>query len=114
MTVSFRLRYKRLGGHIHVRLFSSEFGPETTHGLNGTLVFRESEWPMFRSLLVMGDAYAVGTYGDHAPAVVQFADETEPEWSDVPEDGHRYECCGKVGRISRHEAWCPTTKEATT
>src|SRR5690348_1014831 len=25
----------------------------------------------------------------------------------APEDGHVYECCGKVGRISRHETWCP-------
>jgi hypothetical protein len=25
----------------------------------------------------------------------------------TPEDGHVYECCGKVGRISRHETWCP-------
>ena len=79
MTVSFRLWHKKLGGHIHVRVFSSEFGPETTHGLNGTLVFRESEWPMFQSLLVMGNAYAVGTYGDRAPAVVEFVDETETE-----------------------------------
>ncbi len=23
-----------------------------------------------------------------------------------PEDGHVYACCGKVGRISRHESWC--------
>ena len=26
----------------------------------------------------------------------------------APQDGHRYECCGKVGRISRHEPWCST------
>jgi hypothetical protein len=24
----------------------------------------------------------------------------------APHDGHVYECCGKVGRISRHEPWC--------
>lgn len=24
----------------------------------------------------------------------------------APEDGHVYECCGKVGRISPHESWC--------
>lgn len=23
-----------------------------------------------------------------------------------PHDGHVYSCCGKVGRISAHEAWC--------
>jgi hypothetical protein len=28
-----------------------------------------------------------------------------------PQAGHVYECCGKVGRISRHERWCPTMKE---
>jgi hypothetical protein len=25
----------------------------------------------------------------------------------LPEDGHTYACCGKVGRISRHNPWCP-------
>lgn len=25
-----------------------------------------------------------------------------------PHDGHVYACCGKVGRISRHESWCET------
>lgn len=37
----------------------------------------------------------------------------EPDYTvdDVlPEDGHRYRCCGKIGRISRHETWCPTNR----
>ena len=59
MTVSFRLWHKKLGGHIHVRVFSSEFGPETTHGSNGSLTFRESEWPAFRDLLERGREYVV-------------------------------------------------------
>ena len=36
------------------------------------------------------------------------------ERPEPPQDGHVYECCGKVGRISRHETWCPIMKEATT
>lgn len=31
----------------------------------------------------------------------------------TPQDGHVYECCGKVGRISRHESWCPISLEAS-
>lgn len=27
-----------------------------------------------------------------------------------PEPGHRYSCCGKTGRISAHETWCPTNR----
>lgn len=30
---------------------------------------------------------------------------------DPPRDGHVYECCGKVGRISRHESWCGITNK---
>ncbi len=67
MTVSFRLGHKKLGGHVHVRVFSSEFGPETTHGLNGTLTFRETEWPAFRDMLEVG---AVGRWE------LEFVDET--------------------------------------
>lgn len=61
MTVSFRVRYAELGGHVHAKVWSSEYGPDTTHGLNGTLVFRESEWASFRALLTMGaDAMVYG------------------------------------------------------
>lgn len=59
MTVSFRVRYTKLGGHVHVKVWSSEFGPDTTHGLNGTLVFRESEWPAFRKALDIGALFAL-------------------------------------------------------
>jgi hypothetical protein len=52
--MSFRIYYKRLGGHVHTRIFSSEFGPETTHGLNGTPIFREGQWAAFRQLLQRG------------------------------------------------------------
>ena len=54
----FRLRWRKLGGHIHVRVFSSEFGADTTHGKNGDLVFREQEWQDLVVLLgrgAMGD-----------------------------------------------------------
>lgn len=29
------------------------------------------------------------------------------------EPGHVYECCGKVGRISRHYPWCPSRAPTT-
>lgn len=31
----------------------------------------------------------------------------------VPGDGHVYECCGKVGRISRHNPWCEIERAKT-
>lgn len=49
--VSFKIVAKHLGGHWHVRFWTSEHGPETTHGTNGELVFRESEWEAFRTSL---------------------------------------------------------------
>jgi hypothetical protein len=54
--VSFKVRAEHLGGHWHVAIWSSEFGPDTTHGRNGTLVFRETEWPAFKQLLMDGPA----------------------------------------------------------
>src|SRR5262245_35234662 len=38
-------------GHVHVRVFISEFGPATTHGKNGDLVFRWNEWNAFREFV---------------------------------------------------------------
>lgn len=49
--VSFRVRFEPLGGHVHVGLWSSEFGPDTAHGRNGTLVFRPVEWEAFARIL---------------------------------------------------------------
>lgn len=34
--------------------------------------------------------------------------------SDDIEDGHVYQCCGKVGRISRHQSFCPLNAAPTT
>lgn len=48
---SLKVNALHLGGHWHVTVRASEFGPETTHGLNGTLVFREPEWQAFKRLL---------------------------------------------------------------
>jgi hypothetical protein len=31
-----------------------------------------------------------------------------PDCPGAPHDGHVYACCGKVGRLSRHEQWCHT------
>jgi len=75
--VSFRVRYTKLGGHIHARIWSSEFGPETTHGCNGTLVFRESEWPTFQKLLELGAHHYSPMPGVGLPVygVVEFIEE---------------------------------------
>lgn len=42
----FKLRYKKLGGHIHVRFFSAPTENQT-FGKNGDLTFREDEWEPF-------------------------------------------------------------------
>lgn len=69
--VSIRIRHQKIGDHVHARVFSSEFGPETTHGLNGILVFRLVEWEAFRDTLELGYL---------SLAAVQFVDdEKEPD-----------------------------------
>ena len=40
-----RIRYKKLGGHIHCRVFTSQNGPGYTYANCGSLVFDEREWP---------------------------------------------------------------------
>ena len=50
--ISFKMYPKLLGGHVHVDVFTSEFGSETTHGQNGTLVFRVLEWAAFKQLML--------------------------------------------------------------
>jgi len=43
----FRIRWKKLGGHIHCRMFTSS-GPDQTYGKNGELTFHEGdEWTNF-------------------------------------------------------------------
>ena len=42
----FKLRYRKLGGHVHVRFFSAPTRNET-FGKNGDLTFRENEWEPF-------------------------------------------------------------------
>jgi len=41
----FRLRYKILGGHTHIRVFAGQ--GETSLGKCGDLVFRNEEWVEF-------------------------------------------------------------------
>lgn len=55
----FRLRWQKLGGHVHVGVWT---GTEraTTHGHNGRLVFRENEWEDFVRL--MRDAAGAGIF----------------------------------------------------
>lgn len=76
-TVSFRVRYAKLGGHIHVKVWSSEYGPDTAHGLNGRLAFRESEWLTFRKLLECGAVHYGPMDGAGLPSagVVEFIED---------------------------------------
>jgi hypothetical protein len=72
--VSIKVRAQKLGGHWHVEFWSSEFGPESSHGKNGTLVFRETEWPAFQAVLETGT-------GAHA---VVATDEPAVDHDDLP------------------------------
>lgn len=49
-----RVRYAAQGAHIHCSVWSTEGSAETTHGRNGTLVFREAEFDLFRYALMLG------------------------------------------------------------
>jgi len=42
--ISIRAYYVQLGGHVHVRIFSSPT-PFQTGGRNGVLIFSATEWP---------------------------------------------------------------------
>jgi hypothetical protein len=42
----FRIRYKKLGGHIHCRWFEAQDHTKT-FAKNGDLVFDEKSWPEF-------------------------------------------------------------------
>ena len=45
-----RIRYKKLGGHIHCRVFTAPW-PDQTFAKVGELVFDEREWPDVRDML---------------------------------------------------------------
>lgn len=47
MKIFFKLRYEVLGGHTHVRLFSSTNSISGTFRKNGDLIFRNEEWEEF-------------------------------------------------------------------
>lgn len=66
--VSIKIRHRKLGGHVHADIFTSEFGPETTHGKNGSLIFRLTEWPAFMECMLTGHG-----------ALVQFIDDIDDE-----------------------------------
>jgi hypothetical protein len=53
----FRLRWQKLGGHIHVGVWVGT-ERQTTHGLSGRLIFWEQEWEDFVEL--MRDAAGAG------------------------------------------------------
>jgi hypothetical protein len=46
----FRLRWAKLGGHVHVHVWAGT-SAATTHGKNGTLVFTEQEWDDLRDMI---------------------------------------------------------------
>ncbi len=50
----FRLRWEKVGGHVHVSVWSGT-SRETTHARNGTLIFRENEWNNLRELIDNAD-----------------------------------------------------------
>lgn len=74
MSVSFRIGHKKVGGHVYVRVFSSEFGPGTTHGLDGTLTMRPQAWDIFRKALELS-RYAYAPNDEGRPEF-EFVDET--------------------------------------
>lgn len=49
-----RIRHTTKGGYVHASVWSSEGGAETTHGRNGTLIFRQAEFDLFREALLIG------------------------------------------------------------
>lgn len=45
-----RIRWKKLGGHYHCRMFSTQT-KDGTYAMNGELVFDEREWVNVRNML---------------------------------------------------------------
>jgi hypothetical protein len=45
--MSIRIRWKKCGGHIHMRVFVGE-RPDLTHAKAGELCVREDEWSAFQ------------------------------------------------------------------
>lgn len=71
--MSYRIRYRLIGGHVHAHFWSSEFGPGTSHGKNGELVFRAGkDWEQFKTIIECGADDIVAN-----PPTVVFIDETE-------------------------------------
>lgn len=72
-----RYRFRKIGPHVHVRLFMgfapSELGANATLGLCGGLVMAAEEWTAFVSTVASNDY-----------AVVQFIDETAVVGLDNP------------------------------
>lgn len=46
--IAMRLRFKRLGGHVHCRLFTAPATMDRTFAKNGDLTFSIEEWPSVR------------------------------------------------------------------
>ncbi len=53
MSTLFRFRYKKQGGHTHVRLFAGK--GSLSLGLCGSLVFRNEEWEDFVGMISLED-----------------------------------------------------------
>lgn len=66
-----RLRFKKLGGHFHCRLFTAP-GPTLTFAKAGDLVFDEREWPDVAAILESRQVQVIpedghDTNGDREP-----------------------------------------------
>lgn len=48
-----RLRYRKLGNHIHCRMFTAP-GIDRTFAKNGDIVFDDLEWPTVREMFERG------------------------------------------------------------
>jgi len=85
-----RIRYAVLGAHVHCGVWSSSeegASAETTHGRNGTLIFRQAEFDLFR------DSLLIGSLGR-----VEFVEETQT----APTDD--------TNQHTRGTTWEPTTR----
>lgn len=69
MSVHIRIRYAVMGAHVHCGIWSDSSegaGPDTTHGRNGTLIFRQAEFDAFRNIMMIGSEGRVEFVDDEA------------------------------------------------
>lgn len=62
-----RIRYKKLGGHYHCRVFTARGNIDSTFAKCGSVVFDEREWPEVRALFERGGAEVLEEAEYHEP-----------------------------------------------